>query len=283
MNSQIGAMSSRKPAARRSVQHSPASSPCTNPSASVYVVPTANDILRGRGGANHNHFGNRRLLDVIHGLALEYVSLKRGDKQQFCREVIDQVHAWGGRFLDVTDFVDDHKRYSVMDMSSAMKLVGQKLRDDPTRRTNRTPRKGKNSNVDDTSVEVQDSVDVVLASEAPKIEEEETPWYQTVQRAAPSPVLFTEFSHLATTSSSVEHVTHRISPATSFDDLLQLEHSFLEAPTMDDLILAWDDIPTLRTTLDTPSGGTSLLSDPSFIFPDNDDGSDDLTLFPVQM
>lgn len=105
----------------------------------IYVVPTDDDILRGRGGGVNSNSGKRRLLELIRPLGKVYVTLKRGEKGKLGQEIVDTVHGWGGRFLEMEKDSLGVKRYYEMTQTAAVKLVEQKFRDDPSKRKSKIP------------------------------------------------------------------------------------------------------------------------------------------------
>lgn len=100
----------------------------------VYVEPTENDVLRGRGGRINAHPGKQRLLDLVRTQGERYAVLKRGQKGRLGKEIVDMVHAWGGRFLEMEKGDDGVERYYILDLRASVKLVEQKFRDDPSKR-----------------------------------------------------------------------------------------------------------------------------------------------------
>jgi hypothetical protein len=108
-----------------------------------YVRPTELDVLRGRGGGVSSSSGKQRLFDIVRPLASVYASLKRGEKAKLCQKIVETVHGWGGRFLEMEKDNRSNKLYYALDNAASVKLVGQKFRDDPTRRKMFKDRKSK--------------------------------------------------------------------------------------------------------------------------------------------
>ncbi len=104
----------------------------------VYVEPTENDILRGRGGRINAHPGKQRLLDLVRMQGARYATLKRGQKGNLGKEIVDKVHDWGGRFLEMERESEGIERYYILDERAAIKLVEQKFRDDPIKRKSKS-------------------------------------------------------------------------------------------------------------------------------------------------
>jgi hypothetical protein len=72
---------------------------CQSRKSSVEVVPTINDVLLGRGGKSNNHPGNRRYRQARDEIQPRYLKARKNMKKGICRELVNQVHSWSGRFL----------------------------------------------------------------------------------------------------------------------------------------------------------------------------------------
>lgn len=57
------------------------------------------DVLSGRGGRTNLNTGNRRFRAIVASMQREYLTARKKDKVLIARQVVDQVHANGGRFL----------------------------------------------------------------------------------------------------------------------------------------------------------------------------------------
>mmetsp|Transcript_12000 Transcript_12000/g.28694 ORF Transcript_12000/g.28694 Transcript_12000/m.28694 type:complete len:457 (+) Transcript_12000:52-1422(+) len=66
-------------------------------------LPARYDVLLGRGRPFNQHWGNRRLHDVVADRYDEYNQQTRANKTQLAQEVVDYVHNYGGRFLKQCD------------------------------------------------------------------------------------------------------------------------------------------------------------------------------------
>jgi hypothetical protein len=83
------------------------------------------DVLMGRGGNATHHPGNQKYLAAMKRRLLQYHSSSKTEKTKVSQYVVDEVHAWGGRFLNKVSknkcIEEDDKR--------ARKRVSQALRD----------------------------------------------------------------------------------------------------------------------------------------------------------
>eukprot|EP00591_Stephanopyxis_turris_P002810 CAMPEP_0195523964 /NCGR_PEP_ID=MMETSP0794_2-20130614/23494_1 /TAXON_ID=515487 /ORGANISM="Stephanopyxis turris, Strain CCMP 815" /LENGTH=472 /DNA_ID=CAMNT_0040654079 /DNA_START=360 /DNA_END=1778 /DNA_ORIENTATION=+ len=95
-------------------EHGKGDTPHSNPSAipkpsedagtdtnNVCIQPQINDVLCGRGGMVNNHPGNQRFLKIVEQNKPQYDSLDKQHKKktELSQTIVDQVHAYGGRFL----------------------------------------------------------------------------------------------------------------------------------------------------------------------------------------
>ena len=87
--------------------------------------PTLQDVLLGRGGGTNGHPGNARFRDESRKLRSVYEASAREDKKQISLDLVDTVHAYGGRFMRQEQ---DGKWYEV-DHESARKKCSQALRE----------------------------------------------------------------------------------------------------------------------------------------------------------
>jgi hypothetical protein len=72
---------------------------CQCRKSSAEVVPTINDVLLGRGGKSNNHLGNRRYRQARDDIQPRYMAAIKKMKTGICRELVNQVYSWNGRFL----------------------------------------------------------------------------------------------------------------------------------------------------------------------------------------
>jgi hypothetical protein len=84
------------------------------------------DILMGRGGNATYHPGNRRYLVAMRKRLVQYHNCERSEKIKISQQVVDEVHAWGGRFLKT---VKGSNTYVEVSNKIARSRVSQALRD----------------------------------------------------------------------------------------------------------------------------------------------------------
>jgi hypothetical protein len=60
---------------------------------------TSDDVLMGRGGLANQHPGNQAYLRAKEGLQSRYLAALKHDKTGISQELVDKIHARGGRFL----------------------------------------------------------------------------------------------------------------------------------------------------------------------------------------
>jgi hypothetical protein len=69
------------------------------PNVKVYVEYKDEDVLCQRGGLANSHPGNAWYHLAKEALQPKYIAASKTDKTDVSQELVDQVHAWGGRFL----------------------------------------------------------------------------------------------------------------------------------------------------------------------------------------
>jgi hypothetical protein len=84
------------------------------------------DILMGRGGNATYHPGNKRYLVAMKKCLVQYHNSERSEKIKVSQQVVDEVHAWGGRFLKR---VKGSNEYVEVSNKIARTRVSQALRD----------------------------------------------------------------------------------------------------------------------------------------------------------
>jgi hypothetical protein len=84
------------------------------------------DILMGRGGNATYHPGNKRYLVAMKKFLVQYHKSERSEKIKVSQQVVDEVHAWGGRFLKR---VMGSNEYVEVSNKIARTRVSQALRD----------------------------------------------------------------------------------------------------------------------------------------------------------
>jgi len=91
------------------------------------IKPTDVDVLFGRGGLSNHHPGNK----LYHLKKLEilpcYKAPARADTASISQELVDAVHAWGGRFLKLEEGTKD--RWYEVSKTVARKKASQALRE----------------------------------------------------------------------------------------------------------------------------------------------------------
>ncbi len=227
----------------------------------VYVLPTADDVLRGRGGKTNNHPGNRRLLKLVRPLETVYTALKRGQKAGMSQQMVDEVHAWGGRFLGKETNGQGENLFYIMDSKSAIKLVEQKFRDKPSKRKSRHNKQP----IADTD---DDDDEMIFVNDLERLAFDESgSWSTFVESLGSAPT--TNPAPSDPDSEAVSSFIHCVSPAPSMEDVdIQMPSD----DELDDISLTEEEINEL--TLDPPqySWGnfTSIaVEDPSLYFSDN--------------
>jgi hypothetical protein len=66
------------------------------------IHPNVQDVLFARGGAYHNHFGNREFAGLLESAIHKYYDSKSSNhlrKQHACQEILHVVFSMGGRIL----------------------------------------------------------------------------------------------------------------------------------------------------------------------------------------
>lgn len=95
------------------------------------IIPSSTDVLLGRGGMTNKHPGNIRFRDLVNGRKKEYKAIPRHRyklKTQFAENVMRQVHAYGGRFLERVNDKSDSDWVVATD-TAARKKCSQRLRE----------------------------------------------------------------------------------------------------------------------------------------------------------
>lgn len=86
------------------------------------------DIIMGRGGNATYHPGNRRYLAAMKRRLVQYHKSERSEKIRVSQQVVDEVRAWGGRFLKRVG----SNEYVEVSNKIARTRVSQALRDGKT-------------------------------------------------------------------------------------------------------------------------------------------------------
>jgi hypothetical protein len=100
------------------------------------TLPEPNDVLLGRGAAANDWIGNQRFRDMIDERRAEYTSHSKFDpKKKIAKEILDKVHAVGGRFLrlietsEPVDSIIEEGVWEVVGEKVALDKVKQGLRE----------------------------------------------------------------------------------------------------------------------------------------------------------
>ena len=119
-------LSTRKP--QPSNRQSPHSSPSSRmePSVKSFFEPSAGDVLLGRGGRSNNSSGNRNYLAAKKDIQPRYLAASKQEKTSISQELVDRVHAWGGRFLELDP--TNNKWFEISELK-ARKKASQTLRE----------------------------------------------------------------------------------------------------------------------------------------------------------
>ena len=101
------------------------------PEVKVYVQYRDEDVLCGRGGSCNNHHGNIMYLKAKQKLQPQYSAATTWAKRtEVIQELVDRVHAWGGRFLKKD--CNEQRWYEVQNHFARSK-AGQALRESELR------------------------------------------------------------------------------------------------------------------------------------------------------
>jgi hypothetical protein len=101
--------------------------PSYDPEEKLYVEPTDEDVLFGRGGRSNHHPGNKCYHSEKQKIQQRYMTATKDDKTTISQELVDIIHGWGGRFLRLEDGTKD-QWYEVLPIA-ARKKVSQALRE----------------------------------------------------------------------------------------------------------------------------------------------------------
>lgn len=100
--------------------------PNYDPKVKVFVNPTPEDVLMGRGGRTNHHPGNHRYLQTKEAMQDKYMQASKDKKTSISQELVDLVNGWGGRFLKLDTPSDQW--YEVANVV-ARKKASQSLRE----------------------------------------------------------------------------------------------------------------------------------------------------------
>lgn len=94
----------------------------------VYVNYTDRDVLCQRGGLANRHPGNHRYLAAKDAMQPIYLATPKSGRTAVAQDLVNQVYAWGGRFLRK----DGKKGWYEIHNHTARTKAGQALREDYT-------------------------------------------------------------------------------------------------------------------------------------------------------
>lgn len=84
------------------------------------------DVLMGRGGRTNHHKGNEDYLKLKEEIQPRYLAATKEDKTPISQELVDAIHARGGRFLKLDSDTD---KWFVVSDHTARKKASQTLRE----------------------------------------------------------------------------------------------------------------------------------------------------------
>lgn len=91
----------------------------------ISLIPSSLDVLSGRGGHSNNHTGNHSYLKLIKNLKPSYQYMTNNEKYGCSKNIVQQVHDWGGRFLKK----NESDQWFEVDDAVARKKASQALRE----------------------------------------------------------------------------------------------------------------------------------------------------------
>ena len=95
----------------------------------VYVIPTENDVLCGKGGRSNNNPANQRYLELKDGMQERYMRAEKNQKKAISQELVNIVNKqWKGRFLKKEPTAGPERWYE-LDNEAARKKCSQALRE----------------------------------------------------------------------------------------------------------------------------------------------------------
>lgn len=97
-----------------------------DPDSKNYFEPTDLDVLLGRGGRTNHHPGNKLYLEVKEEIQPRYLAALKTDKTAISQELVDRVHDWGGKFLQLDE---SNNRWFEVTNIKARKKASQTLRE----------------------------------------------------------------------------------------------------------------------------------------------------------
>ena len=112
------------------------------PVVKTYFEPSPGCVLLGRGGRSNNSSGNRNYLAAKKDIQPRYLAASKQEKTAISQELVDRVHAWGGRFLELDP--TNNKWFEISELK-ARKKASQTLRElnTPEERAAKRARYGK--------------------------------------------------------------------------------------------------------------------------------------------
>jgi hypothetical protein len=92
----------------------------------ISVLPTANDILSGRGSGSNSHPGNVRFIQMLKTRSEEYDSSLKGQKRRITGSIVQSLQKEGRRFLK---FEESARGWTVMSDKNAVQKTASAMRD----------------------------------------------------------------------------------------------------------------------------------------------------------
>lgn len=90
---------------------------------------TRADVILGRGGKSNHHPGNQEYLRDKSELQPRYFTVSKQEKTRIAQELVDRVHARGGRFMKE----QDDGRWTEVDNEKARRKASQSLREESSK------------------------------------------------------------------------------------------------------------------------------------------------------
>jgi len=89
------------------------------------AVPSAQDVLLGKGSPFQNHAGNKSLRQLVFDRYKEYEKAQKGEKKSIAQEIVDAIRGNGGLFLkqDGKKWVRVNDEVSVLKVSAAFRTL----------------------------------------------------------------------------------------------------------------------------------------------------------------
>lgn len=99
-------------------------------------LPTADDVILGRGGRSNRHDGNRKFREEVNHRKADYAAAVKRDKAAIAEEIVKKLRARGVRFLKQIERGNDSSWEDVGDATAKQK-TSQALRENPEKEAQR--------------------------------------------------------------------------------------------------------------------------------------------------